>query len=865
MGDKQYELALSNCASEPIHIPGRIQSFGGLLAFDIQNWEITHVSANLPAIVKEAINVGDDFASLECGKELRHDVRGVLGYPSIKLQRERLGIVEFGASSVDVAVHITNQIAVIELERATENPEDSNRAISQIRSLLRTLPRGQNLNGTLQAACQSIRYLTGYDRVMAYMFLDGGDGEVIAEVHSPSQSPFKGLRYPASDIPEQVRKSMVEMPFRIIADTNDAESEIFGQDRNKPLDLTRSHLKGVSPIHVEYLRNMGVQSTMNLPIVCRGNLWGLLAFHHARPRLLPPAMRGVCELFGQLLSMEVQRIVEDETINHRRRGESLCRSLKVTPTVQSSLDGLVEEYSGSLCNLLDADGVTIVHGDEAASSGVVLEKEETLKLLCSVEQDTFITCRLSNWFDPADVTSGKIYRLSPTGDEVAGVLAIRFTSDETNGLVFFRRAEESRVHWAGMPDKRVEFGPNGPRLHPRASFAEYIETVRDCSRPWRPSEVACAQDLRHALIERLFRDSSIARQLWQRQKEFQDTLIAELNHRVKNILTLVRSIARQTGNNSSSLTQYIEGFEKRITALATAHDLIGGNGTQWVSLRSLLNTELRPFLNEERQIQLNGPDVWLRSDAAPVMALVIHELTTNANKYGAMLKNSGKLDIHWRKRFGGLDIVWSESCETIPEQIGVDGFGMSLIQKAIPHECEGEADVHFGSHGLRATFWLPSPRISFESREIISESIANESVPFETNAAKEISGIQLQSVLVLEDNHIIAKEMETNLFNLGFGEVELAGNKTAALRLLANRSFDLALLDYNLGQSESSFEVAEVLGTVLTPIVFATGYGNVVKVPKSVKRFRCLTKPVSQDDLENAIRDLFNDETATST
>ncbi|MFK7821300.1 MAG: GAF domain-containing protein, partial [Planctomycetaceae bacterium] len=325
-------VALSNCDSEPVHIPGRIQSFGALLGFDLESGTVLHHSDNLgPEYLNDATSIlGQPYEQIFNSNEIPHAIRGALGLPTIQTQRDRIGLFHLNDRPTDISVYTSANQAIVELEHDDSSRQRPQSAVTGVRSMLSALHSGDGLQTLLDSAVTVLRHLTGHDRIMAYRFMKNGDGEVAAESHGPGIEPFLGLRYPASDIPLQVRQIALRSRFRIIHDTRATPSALISQAGIPPLDLTYSQFRGVSPIHIEYLENMGVRSTMNVSIIVRGQLWGLFAFHSYRARRLSPDQRSLCELFGHIVSMQIQQEEEQERQRHRQTTTTTIASIRGT-------------------------------------------------------------------------------------------------------------------------------------------------------------------------------------------------------------------------------------------------------------------------------------------------------------------------------------------------------------------------------------------------------------------------------------------------------------------------------------------------------------------------------------------------------
>ena len=686
-----------------------MQSSVAIIGFVRSDFKVVCFSENCESILGLSSDkiLGLDVKEVLTNRKLVHGIRGALSLPSIESQRERVGrfpIHKNGTDQFDAALSIGGELAVLELEPASGDLNQANSSMFLIRTMLASLNSGEGIDALLDAGVNALRQLTGFDRVMGYRFLPCGAGEVVAERHSPSVASYLGLRYPAYDIPTQVRTLMIKQPFRMIGDVDDPHSLIKSK-HHEPVDMSMTFSRGVSPIYIEYLNNMGVKATMNISIIVRGELWGMFAFHHYRPRRLSPDKRLVCELFGQLFSMQIQQELEKEILLRRKRALSVRKSL--SESNKATLEQTFEMMWSDLAETVNAHGLAIVRNESVRSFGDVPSDAAIRQFAESSSEPIFSSDSISAMLD-----NGK----EADNGKTAGAMAVSISESDNTFAVFFRNEAISEVRWAGEPSKEIEYGPNGPRLTPRRSFQEYVETTRDKSIPWSQSDLSAASELQSVILDVIYRDANASNESWRKQKNYQDVLIAELNHRVKNILALVRSIARQTKDSSHSLENSSNSFEKRIGALATAHDLVGGSGLQWARLEDLVHSELKPFGNNPaKSIDVSGPPFGLRADVAPVIALVVHELVSNANKHGALSdaasdKDVG-LEVKWYQDAGGLTIEWNETGTGPLKTPAERGFGLTLIETAVPFEYKGKAVISFGTDGLKVKLWIPSDSV----------------------------------------------------------------------------------------------------------------------------------------------------------
>ncbi|MEO0376466.1 MAG: HWE histidine kinase domain-containing protein [Cyanobacteria bacterium P01_A01_bin.17] len=761
-------LAISNCDREPIHIPGIIQPFGSLIAVDRSLETITHASENLQTFLgTEAQTVLGQSLDQLFSSELCHDLMNVACLPAA--HRQRLGKHELTGQPLDISLHRSEDRWIIELEPCGADPNSSISAVTRVQSILGHLQGQTESTAMLEKAVQALRWVTGFDRIMAYQFLPNGAGEVVAEACSSHCEPYLGLRYPASDIPPRVRKMALKMPVRAIANITAEPVSILSDEAEDPLDLSLTYLRGTSPIHVEYLTNMGVGASMNLAIVVQGELWGLFACHHNAPKLLSPDLRSTCELFSQLFSLKLQQAFAEERLQNRRRITSATHNLFETPKETLRFSQAASWLSEKLCPLMNADGIAVVEHEHVETSGDTPTVSTVLDLIHHCQSIT----------DIVPIEQLRQTPLFPEADfgKSAGALVLVISSTEHLYVVFFRNEIPYQIRWGGNPQKEIVEGKFGPRLQPRASFAEYIESVSGHCQPWSLADMDAALELRTGLLHLAVNQVDIIEQEALQQQRQQDLLIAELNHRVKNILALIRSITRQTRESATSVEEYASMLESRIAALASAHDLVAGPGLTWPQLDALLKIEFRPYLAEaEHRVRLTGPAVGLKANFVPTLVLVLHELTTNAAKYGALSVPEGQVEVQWCQENGGLALSWRERQGPSVSAPTRRGFGRNLIERSIAYEFEGESRLRFATTGVEAEFWIPQEYVLWQADAAsLSESLS----PRVESAQPSQRG----QVLIVEDNMLIAMELESTLQSLGFQQIDTAPRVSAALKL----------------------------------------------------------------------------------
>ena len=817
MSTETTHVDLTNCDREPIHRLGAIQPIGFLLVLS-SDWLIARASANIEAFIgiDHAAVLGlplVDVISRDAVHSLRNRAAVIRG-PDVVERLFGLRLTD-DHGLFDIAIHLVEGQIVIEAE---PSQEESHGSTLSIRSMMARLDQTETLETFFREGARQARALTGFDRVMVYRFDETGSGEVVAEAARPGIGSFLGLHYPASDIPVQARALYLRNLFRIIADVDAVPVAVLPHldEHGRELDLSMSVLRSVSPIHIEYLKNMGVGASLSISIVVDGKLWGLFACHHYSPRLPSFERRSTAELFGQMFAARLESRERRLALDYETKARQIADKLLTSVADNASLLDDPAWLIDALANAIPADGIGVWINGRHSLSGLT-PPEATFATLVRTLNRTAAGRVFST-----DNIGARFPELQVSG-VAAGLLAIPISRSPRDYVVLFRQEIVRSVRWAGDPHKPVEYGPNGPRLTPRKSFESWSELVHGQSLPFTPAEHRVAETIRVTLIEvvlRLADEASIARQ---QASERQELLIAELNHRVRNILSLINGLVRQSKTADMPLGDYIAQLEGRVQSLARAHDQITRDNWAPASFRALLQAEVSAYLgrNAER-VHMSGPDVLLDPRAFSTAALVFHELVTNSAKYGS-LSTKGTVAVDWeRAEDGSLSIGWVERGGPPVSEPTRKGFGTTIIRRSIPYDLDGKADIRFSEEGLAASFRIPAKYATFAST---TSAFAQHSA--ETDHDGQIPDRPLDglTMLLVEDNLIIAMDGEDILNRLGAKDVMTAANVAHALELIAGNTIDLALLDVNLGD-ETSFPIAAKLEEKGIPFVFATGYGE---------------------------------------
>ncbi len=495
---------LTTCDREPIHIPGNIQPHGVLLSLDEESLAILQVSEN----VRELFSRDPSEVLGKSLSELLGPAKGdeiVRGLRNPFLEKNPLYVGSFSVWTRDAGERLYNAIAhrhqgclLVEFEVAIE---DQSASFQNLYPLVRTFMTRLQEVGTVpelsQMAADEVRRLTGFDRVLVYNFNPEWQGHVIAESKDDSLPSYLDLWFPASDIPAQARELYRLNRLRLIPDCTYRPVPLVPSLNPKtgaPLDLCYAALRSVSPVHIEYLHNMGVVASMSISVLRDGNLWGLISLHHKTARPVPFQTRVACDFLGQALSTQIAGSENRTEYEHRLYLKSIStKLLGFMAEEEQFIDGLVN-HPDELLSFADAGGAAVLFEGKCSLLGQTPSEETVWALtdwLSTQGQEVFHTDQLLS-----ELPESENLREAATG-----ILAVSISKLYSSYIFWFRPEVVRTVRWSGDPRKPVETDASGTmRIHPRKSFEAWKETVRGRSLPWRQSEIESAAELRNAVI-----------------------------------------------------------------------------------------------------------------------------------------------------------------------------------------------------------------------------------------------------------------------------------------------------------------------------------------------------------------------------
>lgn len=588
---------LTNCEQEPIHIPGSIQPHGFLLGLKGTNLLIDYCSANTAEYLTlfHSELLGKDFATV-FGSENAEMLTAYM------LKKATVGsallYLTLNGVSFVCTVHTNSEgICILEGEPTTISRSTSEEEYDQTSLLLRYMHDSHTLKDLCQLVTEGTREITGYDRVMVYRFDKDYNGEVFAESCREDLEPFLGLHYPHTDIPPQARELYMRNLLRLLSDIDYTPVPVYTQDdsEGKNLDMSLSILRSTSPIHVQYLNNMGVGATLTISLIYKNKLWGLIACHHYSPKNLSPEIRRAAQLQGHFITSQIDVRQASEEYDLSRK---TTISLEKMNNISLLQDDDMKNIAGNpeLLSICNASGVSIVYNGTIYSNGLVPE-EDNIRLLAHYfashnRHGSFTTEKLSDHFDA----------FKTTGSSVSGIIYHALGVYNNNCIIWYRPESKTEVHWAGDPTKSILKNEKG--LSPRRSFALWKEIVDSTSKPWLRPELESAAAYAFSLQKQIniliiTREEEKYRKLSELLKETNNEL-ENINwistHDLQEPLRKIQLIASHILSRGHDLPEAVENAIGRMN--------ISANRMQTLLVDILKYTRLRHTNNEMSTVNL---------------------------------------------------------------------------------------------------------------------------------------------------------------------------------------------------------------------------------------------------------------------
>jgi len=539
---------LNNCNIEPIHIPGQIQSHGFLIAID-QELRIRFYSENVHNYLKlSAIDImGKPISEIEpiIGKnEPPNFINQLIVFGKTN------GFDQTNPFQTDIqgqAFHlIISQSADFFLLEFEPSFSDLNLDIQKMvgRSISEMLA-DKNLQNLLNNTALQIKSIISYDRVMIYKFAEDGHGEVVAEAKNADLEPWLGLHYPASDIPQQARELYKVNLTRLIANVHTSPSRILADEAHaeRRLDLSQSQLRAVSPIHIQYLKNMGVHSSFSISLIYHKELWGLIACHNYTPRFINYKSRESAKLIGQILSSALEFRQDEENQSVYDKYKAAVSQLSKSMLQSIRIEDALTSQNITLMDVADVSGAVLLYEKNVVRLGVTPDDEQLKSLVSwigeTINDPIYYTQHLSSIHPDAAA-----YKAI-----ASGMFVCTISKELGEYVIWFKPEQLQTIQWAGNPEKPAEIDVEDGllKISPRKSFETWSEAVVGTSKLWTNAEVKSILRLKGEITYAIHQKASEIRILNEKLKqayEELDTFSFTISHDLKNPLTTIKSYSQ---------------------------------------------------------------------------------------------------------------------------------------------------------------------------------------------------------------------------------------------------------------------------------------------------------------------------------
>jgi light-regulated signal transduction histidine kinase (bacteriophytochrome) len=880
------KLDFDHCEDEPIHIPESIQGYGYLFALEEETGAIKIYSENVDHLFRDYKNLeGSNFFDLLEGEDdiaflkntyNRAKQRGTRLPGQILLKTEYT--VAGTANDFYVIVYESNGLFVIELEPAGEF-RDTYSARQYMKlyatSVAPKFKAYTSLSSMAEEIVETIKYITGFERVVLFKFNENNDGQVIAEAKEDDMESYLGLLYPAGDIPPQARALYkknwvrltpnVDLPTtRLIPDTR--------QGNRKPLDLTNSILRSLSPIHLQYVRNQGLKASMSMSLVTHDHLWGMISCHSREPNYIPQNVRLECENLSQLFSWhlyakEEELYIKRKDVTDKAINEMLDKTSVLTPIVE-----VFKNNEQEVLNITATDGFMYYTEEETITLGTLPDQSVINKLYKKAAKQgrkPYISSNISDEVKDQSLLNG-----------ICGALLIPLSENKSYFTAWFRSECEQIERWAGLPQEKNMAASKKERLQPRSSFAVQERVIKNASRPWDTNDIEMAHRfnkvfMTHALETQDQMRKNISK--LELQSQYKNEFLATLAHELRNPLTpLTIGVSMLEETTNGEQIEVVDTMKRQINHMSTLiNDLMDVSritqgkvklDVKTLAVRDIINNAVETCQrlidegNHQLSINLPGQPLYTDGDVTRLTQVFVN-IINNAAKY---TEAGGKITISvlphedWvsvKIKDNGIGIP-PENLETIFAMFtqmdaysthtkGGLGIGLTLVKRLVDLH-NGEIYARSEGLGKGTEFEVLLPLSDKE----VTPTRVKESLPKSSSEKKKI--------LIVDDNPSVLSMYNLLLKHEGY-ETRTAKTGREAIEIFKDFAPDFALFDIGMPDMDG-FELCRRLSITEegknTIFISQSGWGNKEKVDeaKAAGFSEHLIKPLDRDMLRATLQ-----------
>lgn len=529
------------CDREPITKLGAIQPHGVLLAVDPETFRVLSVSSNWPLFFKNwPSNPLNRLASELFSDTVCKALHACVAEADISSESARfLCTLETESNQSLVAMaHLSHETLFVEFELNTGSI-DGTATVDWVSGILRAIESKDNVPDMMDHLAKKIRKKTGYERILIYRFDTSGDGEVVAEDKTPDwDQSLLGLRFPAGDIPRQARALYLKNRIRVMPIRDYVPVKLFAETdprTGETVDLSMARLRSVSPIHLEYQKNLGIDGSLSVSIVIDNQLWGLLIGQHRQPHAIPIWLQVSLNALIKSVGYRVHDAEQKATFCQIREAEMCFHRLLEQLAIGENTASQALFGQTTLLDLINANGALVLNEKgEIQSAGCAVDPTEVRDLVSWVKSQTSKTLWSTDSL-PSIYPKAEAFR-----ENASGILIAFNGLDRNHALIWLRSEESKTVTWAGDPANTKQVAHH--QIHPRTSFERWVEIRRGWSEPWQEWEIRLADDLRQAINEALASRYQIIRILNEKLEESNEAksrFLAAVSHELRTPLNAV--------------------------------------------------------------------------------------------------------------------------------------------------------------------------------------------------------------------------------------------------------------------------------------------------------------------------------------
>ena len=472
--------ALADCSSEQLHLSGRIQAHGALIAADLEDRRVTYASANTSELIGAAPDQLFDSSvmSIFSPDEQQRFEQAIeeTGQPPSSHDLYGVRLAAFDGK-VDVILHQVGAQIVVEIEKAYGDDQAN---LLPVLYASEAIGEARSVPEVEAAVASAVRALTGFDRAMVYQFHEDGHGEIVAEDRLPGLVRYLGHHFPASDIPLQARQLYTRKASRYIPDADEGDVPVIASPRmaGTGLDLSHASLRSVSPYHLEYMRNMKTAASVSFPMVEEGRLTRLVSCTSEHPQRLSRSKCRSCEVVVLQAKLQVSAAEQIYRLNDAASRESIRSRLRAAMRNAPGIAEGLTSAPGDLLELCQADGAAACADGQYRSIGAAPAEDAVRRLAGEIRAAR------------SPVTHWATDRLEqPTADAlgVAGCLFVALAAPD-DFVIWFRRDRPQQLRWLGDPHAH-----SAGLINPRKSFDTWLERVSGSSAHWTDADLQAAQ------------------------------------------------------------------------------------------------------------------------------------------------------------------------------------------------------------------------------------------------------------------------------------------------------------------------------------------------------------------------------------